>query len=85
MMSDMKIFTVRDMDRRPGDVLDACDASGEARIRRRDGRSYVLKTEAPAGTTITALPDFAVRRRKLFRKPLPRAFAHKLDQTLAGE
>lgn len=85
MMSDMKIFTVRDLDRRPGEVLEACDAQGEARIRRRDGRTYVLKAEAPAPGRIAGLPDFAARRRKLFARPLSRSFARKLDQAVAGE
>lgn len=85
MMSDVKSFTVRDLDRRPSEVLEACDAHGEARIRRRDGRTYLLKAEEPAGTKITALPDFAARRQKLFARPLSRAFARKLDLALAGE
>jgi hypothetical protein len=84
-MSDMKSFTVRDLDRRPGDVLEACDTHGEARIRRRDGRTYVLKTEAPGGGKMNALPDFSARRQKLFARPLSRTFAQKLDRALAGE
>ncbi len=84
-MSDMKSFTVRDLDRRPGDVLDACDAGGEAHIRRRDGRTYVLKAETPAGAKMNELPDFAARRKKLFARPLSRTFAQKLDRAVAGE
>ena len=42
IMSDMKTFTVRDLDRSPSVVLDACDRDGEARIRRRDGKTYRL-------------------------------------------
>ncbi|MDO8543698.1 MAG: hypothetical protein Q7S40_24925 [Opitutaceae bacterium] len=85
MMSDMKTFTVRDLDRRPGEVLEACDAHGEARIRRRDGRTYLLKPEEGAVSTMASLPSFAARRQKLFRKPLSRVFARKLDEALAGE
>jgi hypothetical protein len=85
MMSDMKTFTVRDLDRRPSAVLEACDAHGEARIRRRDGRTYLLKPDAPARASITSLPDFAARRQRLFRQPLPKVFARKFDQALAGE
>lgn len=39
-MSAMKTFTVRELDRAPSRVLEACDRDGEARIRRRDGKTY---------------------------------------------
>lgn len=85
MMSDMKTFTVRDLDRRPGEVLAACDAYGEARVRRRDGRSYILKPENPLERPMGILPDFAARRVKVFPEPLSREFTRKLDAFLAGE
>ena len=85
MMSDMKTFTVRDLDRRPGHVLEACDAFGAARIRCRDGRVYVIKAEEPIRAVITSLPKFSARRRRLFEKPLSRSFLRKLDQAIAGE
>jgi hypothetical protein len=85
MMSDMKTFTVRDLDRSPRQVLHACSADGKARIRGRNGKSYVITPEAPAQTTIATLPDFATRRGKLFPVSLPKAFARKLDQALASE
>jgi hypothetical protein len=66
-------------------VLHACSADGKARIRGRNGKSYVITPEAPAQTTILALPDFAARRAKLFPSALPRAFARKLDRALASE
>ncbi len=43
MMSDMQTFTVRDLDRKPADVLRACDAEGVALIRSRSGRSYEIR------------------------------------------
>ncbi len=85
MMSDMRTFTVRDLDRQPAKVLAACDSFGEARIRCRDGRVYVLKAEAAKSTSIISLPDFSARRRSLFGKALPKAFVRSLDQALAGE
>jgi hypothetical protein len=85
MMSDMKTFTVRELDRCPRQVLQACRSDGKARIRERGGKTYVITPEALTPTTITALPDFAARRAKLFAKVLPRAFARKLDQALASE
>jgi hypothetical protein len=46
ILSDMKTFTVRELDRKPGAVLDTCDREGAVRIRRRDGRSYRVVPEA---------------------------------------
>jgi hypothetical protein len=85
MMSDMKTFTVRELDRAPATVLAACDRDGEARIRHRNGRTYRIKPEAAPARFITAVPDFAARRRKLFPKPLTAAFARELDQGIRGE
>lgn len=83
-MSDMKTFSVRELDRAPATVLDACDREGMVRIRRRDGRTYRLEPDQQR-RRITGLPDFASRRRKIFPKPLTPAQAAKLDQLVAGE
>ena len=85
MMSDMKTFTVRDLDRNPGEVLKACDAEGEARIRHRNGRTYLVRPEGHGRAMIGELPDFAGRRNGLFSRPLPKTFSRKLDGALAGE
>jgi hypothetical protein len=45
----MKTFTVRELDRQPARVLDACDREGAVRVRRRGGRSYVVRPEFAAG------------------------------------
>ena len=84
-MSDMKTFTVRDLDRSPSVVLKACDLEGEARIRRRDGRTYLVRPEGHGRALIAVLPNFPVRRAKLFAKPLSKDFARKFDEALAGE
>ena len=39
IMSAMKIFTIRDLDREPSAVLDAADRDGAVRVKRRDGRT----------------------------------------------
>jgi hypothetical protein len=85
MMSDMKTFTVRDLDRTPSVVLDACDRDGEARIRRRDGKTYRLVPEGGLKSVITSLPDFAARRRKLFPKMLTAAQTRLADAAIRGE
>ncbi len=83
-MSDMKTFTVRELDRQPAVVLDACDREGLVRIRRRDGRVYRLEPE-DRPKAIAAFPDFAQRRRRVFSKALTRQQAAALDKLLAGE
>ena len=42
----MKTFTMRDLNRKPSVVLDVCDSEGAVRIRRRDGRQYIISPEA---------------------------------------
>ena len=84
MMSDMKTFTVRDLDRQPGLILDACDTDGLVRIRRRDGRTYRLQPEHQKKTMAT-LPDFAERRKRLFPKALTQKQATTFDKLLAGD
>jgi len=84
-MSDMKTFTVRDLDRSPGEVLEASRIDGKARIRERGGQTYLITPEAPAKGRIAALPDFAARRAALFRGTLSNDFARRFDQALAGE
>src|SRR5437016_3810069 len=69
ILSDMKTFTVRDLDRRPAEVLDACERDGEVKIRRRSGRSFTLKSDEPPAPKITFgewLDQINRRRRKLF-------------------
>ena len=85
MMSDMKTFTVRDLDRRPGEILQACDSCGVVRVQTRGGKRYLIKPEVEAKPSMTQLPDFAARRARLFAEPLTKGFARRLDQALAGE
>ena len=83
-MSDMKTFTVRDLDREPSVVLDAADQYGAVRIKRRDGRTYAVRPEL-AGAKITVLPDLAKRRKAIFRKSIPAAHVRRADKLIAGE
>ncbi len=64
MMSDMKTFTVRDLDREPSRVLKACDAEGQVRIRTRSGKAYTLCPEAPPTKAISWKEWVEERRRR---------------------
>ena len=85
MMSDMKTFTVRDLDREPSTVLEACDRDGEARIRRRDGRVYRLTPEREPERTITHVPDFLRRAKKIFPKMLTESQVKMVDEAIRGD
>ena len=82
-MSDVKTFTVRELDRAPSRVLDACDHEGAVRIQRRDGRAYTMRADRPS--RMTEVPDFAARLAKIFPKPLNAAQTRVFDKLLAGE
>lgn len=83
-MSDMKTFTVRELDREPAAVLDAADKEGVARIKRRDGRMYTIRPES-TGKKITSLPDFRARINQIFPKPISKTQAQIFDRLIAGE
>jgi len=83
-MSDMKTFTVRELDREPTMVLDAADKDGVVRIKRRNGKSYSIQPESRP-SRVTELPDFHARIKKIFPKPISKSQAHKFDKLLAGE
>ena len=84
MMSDMKTFTVRELDRSPGVVLEASKTDGRARIRARGGQTYLIIPETGHEKPITALPDFQ-KRRRIFSGVVPAATVHQLDKAIAGE
>ena len=84
ILSDMKTFTVRELDRKPAMVLDTCDREGAVRIRRRSGRTYTLHPDR-GPDYITEVPDFAKRRRAIFPKPLTPAQTRLADKLIAGE
>ena len=81
----MKTFTVRELDRSPGEVLATCRQEGKVRIRERGGQTYVIVPEAGVERTIRALPDFAARRAALGDKPWPKRSARLFDRLVAGE
>jgi len=85
IMSDMKTFTIRDLDREPSTVLDAADRDGAARVKRRDGRTYSVRPEGNASAKMLSLPDFAKRRKAIFAKPISARQVRRVDKLIAGE
>ena len=83
-MSAMKTFTVRELDREPAAVLNACDREGAVRIRRRNGRTYTIRSETGPDRIIT-VPDIRSRLAAIFPKPIPAAQTRLVDKLLAGE
>ena len=84
-MSDMKVFTIRDLDRKPSMVLDAADRDGSVRVKRRDGRTYSLRPEGNASEKMLSIPDFARRRKAIFRRAIPASQVRRVDKLIAGE
>ena len=87
-MSDMKTFTVRELDRQPAAVLDACDEEGEVRIRRRTGQQYTLRAEDVATRQVAwrkLVSQHRAHIQKIFPEPIPARQARLVDQLIGGE
>ena len=86
MSSITSDFTVRDLNRNPAKVLEACDRMGFIRIRSRKGTTYELRPEpTPASSPKLDYPDFAARRRALKMPMMTAEQREKLDKLIAGE
>jgi hypothetical protein len=84
----MKTFTVRDLDRKPGAILDACDKEGVVLIKRRDGRRYTVRPEAGKGQKVPWVKLYAERRermKRIFPEPIPQEQVEAVDKLIAGE
>lgn len=83
----MKTFSVRDLDRHPGQVLAATDRDSVARVHNRAGRSYAVRPELPP-TTTPNWAGFAERRRAALARAeqavIGSKLAAKLDRLIAG-
>ena len=84
-MSDMKTFTVRQLDRETAKVMEACDTYGSVRIKRRDGRTYTLEAEQKKEFVFNP-PDIMGRLKKQFPgMKLSRKQSDSVDKLIAGE
>ncbi len=84
----MKTFTVRELDRQTAKVLNTCDRQGEVRIRRRDGRTYTLKTDANGSFSMS---DWIQERRRKVKElfanvpPLTKQELREFDQLIRSD
>ncbi len=84
-MSDMQIFTVRQLDRETARVMEACDTYGAVKIKRRDGRTYTLEAEHKKEFTFNP-PDIMARLKKQFPgMKIGKKQAALADKLLRGE
>jgi hypothetical protein len=83
ILSDMRTFTLRDMDRQPRELIKACEREGAIRIQLRDGRAYRLTPESEG--TNRPLPDFRARMKSAGIKRLSVKQTRRLFKMIAGE
>lgn len=69
-MSDMKAFTVRDLNRSSAAVLATADRDGVALVRGRNGRAYEVRP-ATRQAAARSGPAFSIRRRERLRQLFP--------------
>jgi len=90
-MSDMKFFTIRDLDRTPRKVLDFSLREGRAVVKARSGEAFLI-TPLKGQNFV---PDESAGRRWIEahrewrtthqRKKVPAAMMAEVDRLLAGE
>jgi hypothetical protein len=95
LMSDMSVslgnevaadFTLRDLNRRPAEVIAACDRLGAVKIRSRKGRTYELRAEPlAAADSAGEYPDFKLRRKQLGMPVIDGPQGALLDRLIAGD
>jgi hypothetical protein len=79
----MKAFTVRNLDRRPKAVLEACDKEGIARVQGRDGRRYTVRPEGGAGQKVPLVrlnAEHRARMKRIFAEPIPEEQLMEVDE-----
>ena len=57
----------------------------EVRVKRRDGRTYSVRPEGNPSARMLSIPDFARRRKAIFRKTIPVRQARRVDKLIASE
>ncbi len=88
-LSTNAVFTLRDLNRQPAQVLEAVRKFGGAMIRTRSGEEFSLtKVEPPGKRSDQDFPDFSSRwkkLRKLGNTPPPPSLNDRINQIISGE
>jgi hypothetical protein len=83
------VFTLRDLNRRPAQVLAEVRKFGSAEIRTRSGEVFTMTVKAERSRKASGgLPDFEAhwkRLRELGLVPPPAADNERINRILAGE
>ena len=90
-MTDMKVFTIRDLDRTPRKVLDSSIREGRALVQGRSGEKFlitpVIDGEASASDEEVGCRWLEKHRSWLAshsRKPVPKSQVAEVDRLLGG-
>jgi hypothetical protein len=90
-MSDMKTFTVRDLDRAPAKVLAAAKRDGVACVRQRNGEMFAVRPLPPPGQGPPDWKGFVRQHREWLRRtyPVPSVWpkqqVEELDRLIASD
>jgi hypothetical protein len=82
------VFTVRDLNRQPGKVLDAVRKFGSVEIRTRNGETFTIAPKTDQVQSPPKFPDFAARwknLRELGLVPPPPSEDDRINRIIAGE
>jgi hypothetical protein len=82
------VFTVRDLNRQPGKVLDAVRKFGSVEIRTRHGETFTIAPKTDAVQSPPEFPDFAARwknLRELGLVPPPPSEDDRINRIIAGD
>ena len=90
-MSDMKTFTVRDLDRTPAKVLAAAKRDGVARVRQRNGEMFAVRPLPPPAKGPPDWKGFVRKHREWLKRtyPVPSVWpmrqVEELDRLIASD
>ena len=89
-MSAVATFTLRDLNRRPAEVLEAVRKFGFVEVCARSGEVFTLAPKVPHRKTPKAknFPDFSERwkrMREFGHLPPPNSENERIDRIIAGE
>jgi hypothetical protein len=87
----MKTFTVTDLKQKLGTLLDICDKEASIRIRRRNGRSYVIRREPSDWSKVSRrghrrwIDEHVGWLRRTFPMPISKEQTAMVDRLISSE